>query len=90
MPGGIWVVGEDIPAGTYDISAVLADSHGNFDFYVYSSTGWKSSSGDILTLYGYGNEAKTAMHIELKDGYVLVVNDCTATLTPSSDDVFFG
>lgn len=90
VPGGVWKVGEDIPAGTYDVSAVLNDSHGNFSFSVYSSSSWKSTFGDVLSVHGYGNEEKTAMNIELKDGYVLIASDCTATLTESNENVFFG
>lgn len=90
VPGGIWVVGEDIPAGTYDIDASLGDSHGNFSVLVCSSANVMSSFGDVLSMFGYGNEIETAMNIEMKDGYVLILDDCSATLSASDENVFFG
>ena len=90
IPGGVWIIGEDIPAGTYDIKASLGDSHGNFSVLIYSTTSFISSFGDVLSLFGYGNEEETAMNIEMQDGYVLILVDCTATLSTSDENVFFG
>ena len=45
---------------------------------------------DVLSMFGYGNEIETAMNIEMKDGYVLILDDCSATLSASDENVFFG
>ena len=91
LPGGIWVVGEDVPAGTYDIDVFLRDSHGNFGFTVYSSINRMNNSvGDLLSLHGYGAEHEEAKNIVIPEGSIIVVSGCEAVLSPSDENVFFG
>jgi len=79
VPAGIWVVGRDIPVGTYDITAHITAEHGNFSF-----------ESDAISLYGYGSDIEKAQQITLTEGSVVVTDGCVAELTISADEVFFG
>ena len=87
IPGGIWTVGQDIPAGTYDISAYINSSSGNFDAEVLKAGQYYQKT---ISLFGYGNERKDALQIVLNEGDVFVAGGCKADLTVSSNNVFFG
>ena len=89
LPGGIWVVGKDIPAGTYDMKSSLK-SNGNYTIMVNSSTNFRSSFADLLSIFGYGDDGKEALNVELQEGYIVVVEGCKAILSQSDDNVFFG
>ncbi len=91
LPGGIWVVGEDVPAGTYDISAAVQDNHGNFQFKVYSAHNrMVNSGGDMLSLFGYGADPEEAKNFEIPEGCTIIVDGCVATLSHADENVFFG
>lgn len=91
VEGGLWVVGQDIPEGTYDINAYLNDEHGNYQFSLFTD---ESSIGDFsgeLTMFGYGNKHDTsAANCQLKVGNLILASGCLVSLKVSDDDVFFG
>ena len=85
MDAGIWVVGQDIPEGIYDISAYITKNYGNFGFSIIDQSG-----NSILSLHGYGNDLKSASHIKVYEGNIIIADGCVAEMTISSDNIFFG
>lgn len=91
IDGGIWIVGQDIPVGTYDIKAYVNEEHGNYGFNVFSSASEIETLGGDISMYGYGNGDETsASNCELKAGNIIITNGCMATLKVSDENVFFG
>ena len=90
LPGGIWIAGEDFPAGSYDAVAYLKDDRGNYGFSVYEDAANFGYNWGIVQLYGYGSEEKTALNLDIPDGGIVFVNGCRAKLSTSNPDVFFG
>lgn len=88
---GIWVVGEDFPAGTYDIEAFLNASHGNYSFLLFSDSSDLNMFSADLSMFGYGDDRDTsAANIVLKEGDIIITDGCMAKLTASNSNVFFG
>lgn len=91
IDGGIWIVGQDIPVGTYDIKAYVTEKTGNYQFSVFDSLSEMESLGGEISMFGYGNESETsASNCELEAGNIIFANGCMATLKVSDKDVFFG
>ena len=91
IDAGIWVVGKDIPAGTYDIDAHVDGKNGNYGFSVYAESKRFGHGKGVVSMYGYGQKHETkAANIELKDGYYVFADGCMATFTVSDTNVFFG
>ena len=91
IEGGIWIVGQDIPIGTYDIKAYLNEEHGNYEFSVYNSISEIETLGGDIAMFGYGNGDETsASNCELKKGNVIFTNGCMANLKVSNKNTFFG
>jgi len=91
---GVWIVGKDIPEGTYNISAYIEDG-ANYDFYVISNISklLDYAYGDdvLYEMEGYGKDAGTnASNCELSNGNVIVTRGCMAKLTVFDNNVFFG
>lgn len=95
ITAGVWTVGKDIPAGTYDISAYVEEEDGNYDFRVFADiTKLKLNTYDDEERYymsGFGNGSSTnASNCELKEGNVILANGCRAKLKVFDNNVFFG
>lgn len=78
IPSGIWIVGRDIPVGTYAISVYCPSGSGNFSF-----------SSDQLDVSGNHDEI-IKLQSEFREGSIVIADGCFADLTVSSDEVFFG
>ena len=88
---GIWIVGEDIPAGTYDIEAFVNEKRGNYSFLIYDDSKMLSLNRSDFAMFGYGKSHETnASNIVLVDGNIILTQGCMATLTVSDTSVFFG
>jgi len=91
IEGGLWLVGQDIPEGTYDINAYLNDEYGNYQFSLFND---ESSIADLsgeISMYGYGKKHDTsAANCQLKAGNLIFANGCLVSLKVSNDNVFFG
>ena len=78
LPQGSYLVGKDIPSGSYDISVVYKGSMW-MDIYIYADGG----DGDIkqdFSVFSDGNygDGTGSFHVELSDGELL---KCTAPIT---------
>ena len=78
LPQGSYLVGKDIPAGSYDISVVYKGSMW-MDIYIYADGG----EGDMkqnFFVFADGNygDGTGSFHVELTDGELL---RCTAPIT---------
>ena len=78
LPQGSYLVGKDIPAGSYDISVVYKGSMW-MDIYIYADGG----DGDVkqdFSVFADGNygDGTGSFHVELTDGELL---KCTAPIT---------
>ena len=78
LPQGSYLVGKDIPAGSYDISVVYKGSMW-MDIYIYADSG----EGDVkqdFSVFADGNygDGTGSFHVELTDGELL---KCTAPIT---------
>lgn len=88
---GIWIVGEDLPAGTYDIEAFVNENSGNYSFLIYEDSKKFSQNRSDLSMFGFGKIYETsASNITLVDGNIIFAKGCMAKLTVSNSEVFFG
>ncbi len=78
LPQGSYLVGKDIPAGTYDISVVYKGSMW-MDIYIYADGGDGEVKQDF-SVFADGNygDGTGSFHVELTDGELL---KCTAPIT---------
>lgn len=87
LPQGSYIVGRDIPAGTYDISVTFTGSMW-MDIYVYADGGNGEQKQDF-TVFANGDygDGTGFFHVELVEGDLL---RCTApiTLTVSAGIMF--
>lgn len=91
IPSGVWVVGEHIPAGTYDIVAFVNEDTGNYSFYLCNGLADVAKYGGSMSLHGFGKKYDTsAASITLKEGNALLLDGCMVRLTKASQNLFFG
>ncbi len=78
LPQGSYLVGKDIPAGSYDISVVYKGSMW-MDIYIYADGGDGEMKQDF-SVFADGNygDGTGSFHVELTDGELL---KCTAPIT---------
>lgn len=78
LPQGSYLVGKDIPAGSYDISVMYKGSMW-MDVYIYSDTESKDAKHNF-TVFADGDygDGTGSFHIDLTEGEVL---KCTAPIT---------
>ena len=80
LESGVWIVGEDVPAGTYDITVRKNENDYQFLLRIYNSKD---------PLWVDGNEQDQIAMKELKKGNIIVLMG-NMDLASSSDNVFFG
>ena len=78
LPQGTYIVGKDIPAGSYDISVVYKGSMW-MDVYIYPDAESKDVKHNF-TVFADGNygDGTGSFHVDLSEGEVL---KCTAPIT---------
>lgn len=78
LPQGTYLVGKDIPAGSYDISVVYKGSMW-MDVFIYPNAESKDAKHDF-TVFGDENygDGTGSFHVDLTEGEVL---KCTAPIT---------
>ena len=78
LPQGTYLVGKDIPAGSYDISVVYKGAMW-MDVYIYSDAGSKDAKHDF-TVFSDGDygDGTGSFHVDLAEGEVV---KCTAPIT---------
>ena len=78
LPQGSYIVGKDIPAGSYDISVVYKGSMW-MDVYVYPN-GDSGEAKHDFTVFADGNygDGTGSFHVDLAEGELL---KCTAPIT---------
>lgn len=72
VPGGTWIVGTDIPAGTYSISAGKGGG--------YLSV--RTASGSLVISQGIRDAANAIGKIELKNGYTVAIERGSLIFSP--------
>lgn len=78
LPEGSYIVGKDIPAGTYDITVTYKGSMW-MDVYIYPGTGSNDAKHDF-TVFAEGDygDGTGNFHVDLAEGEML---KCTAPIT---------
>ena len=72
VPGGEWVVGEDIPAGEYSISPTKMGGY----VHIYDA------KGKTLVSQGVRKEDNSIGKVELLDGYVVKIENGSVIFAP--------
>ena len=73
VPGGTWIVGKDIPAGTYSITPT--DSGGYIEI--------TDKSGNSIVNQGIRNMENAIGKVELLDGYVVYIERGSVIFSPA-------
>ena len=91
---GIWIVGLDIPSGTYDILAFVSENYGNYSFSIFDEDTeffGPGSLGNQISMFGFGNKSETkASNITLTSGEIIITDGCMATFSVADENVYFG
>lgn len=72
VPAGTWIVGEDIPAGTYSITPKNGGAYLRI----------RDTSGDLLVYGGIRDANETIGKFKLGDGYTVEIEDGTLVFAP--------
>ena len=79
IPMGKWDIGKDIPAGRYELAAGPNESTYNYPHVVYYLERHENGTPDKIRGQYYLRNGETLV-IELFDGNVLGINDCSVLM----------